>query len=208
VEACCSGKHARQVKALHYRQLVVHIGEAGYTLMPWLGVNGVRGFAEELRGIRTEPPEGFKSDRVERISRALLVDKVVPALGCVPKNSGMARGAGGGEIVRSRQWMDENETSARTAMPGAQVAVKVPGCLGAGGTPGVSAGAGCYFGNAVAVCHCVEAVTINKGADSKQKELYGWKSTAWKLTIHQHDVKTAFLKGELIQDMHIQLPPG
>jgi hypothetical protein len=41
MEALCSGKHAREVTALHHGQLAVHIGEAGGTLMGWLGESAV-----------------------------------------------------------------------------------------------------------------------------------------------------------------------
>jgi hypothetical protein len=56
----CSGEHTRQVTALQHGQLAVHIGEADGTLVPRLGESGVGGFAEELHGSGTEPPEGFE----------------------------------------------------------------------------------------------------------------------------------------------------
>jgi hypothetical protein len=87
VEACCSGKHARQVTALHYGQLAVHIGEADGTLVPRLGESGVAGFAEELHGPGTEPLQGIRRDRAECISWAVEVGKVVPALVSIPKIS-------------------------------------------------------------------------------------------------------------------------
>jgi hypothetical protein len=93
VEARCSGKHAGQVTALyHTGQLAVHIGEAGGTLVPWLGESGVGGFAEESHGTGIELPKGVKGDRTERIFRAGMVIKVVPTLVYVPKSSDMARG--------------------------------------------------------------------------------------------------------------------
>jgi hypothetical protein len=61
VEARCRGKHARQVTALHHGQLAVHVGEADGTLVPRLGESGVGGFAEELHGPGTEPPQGLKT---------------------------------------------------------------------------------------------------------------------------------------------------
>jgi hypothetical protein len=54
----------------------------------------------------------------------------------------MARGVGSGPGVGSRQGMDERDVGENMARPGAQVAVKVPACLGAvggaGRKPGVS----------------------------------------------------------------------
>jgi hypothetical protein len=43
----------------------------------------------------------------------------------------MARGAGGGPNIATCQGMDERNVGEDVAMPGAQVAVKVPTCLGA-----------------------------------------------------------------------------
>jgi hypothetical protein len=99
VEARCSDEHTRYITTLHNRQLAVHIGEADGTLVPRLGESGMGGCAEELHDPGTEPPLGFKRDRAKCISRAVVVGKVVPALVCVPKSSGMARGAGGGTNV-------------------------------------------------------------------------------------------------------------
>jgi hypothetical protein len=77
VEARCSalprGEHARQVTALHYGQLAAHIGEADSTMVPQLGKSGVGGFAEELHGPGTEPPQSFKRDRAECVSRTVVV---------------------------------------------------------------------------------------------------------------------------------------
>jgi hypothetical protein len=61
--------------------------------VPRLGVSGVGGFAQELHGPGTEPPQGFKRDRAECISRAVEFGKVVPALVSIPESSGMAGGA-------------------------------------------------------------------------------------------------------------------
>jgi hypothetical protein len=61
----------------------------------------VGGFAEEMHGTGTQPPQDFERDRAERISRAVMVGKVVPALVGIPKSSGKARGAGGGTNVGS-----------------------------------------------------------------------------------------------------------
>jgi hypothetical protein len=142
VEPPCSGEHTRYITRLHNEQLAVHICEADGSLVPRLGGSGVGGFAEELRGPGTEPPQGFKKDCAECIHRAVVVEKVVPALVCIPKSSGMARGAGGGTNVGSSQGMDEGDVSKNMAGPGAQVAVEVPACLGAVGgarlKPGVS----------------------------------------------------------------------
>jgi hypothetical protein len=142
VEACCSGKHARKVTALHHGQLAVHIGEADDTLVRRLGESVVGGFAEKLHGPGTERPQGFKRHRAECISRAVVVGKVVPALVGIPKSSGMANRAGGGTNVGSNQGMDERDVGMNVARPEAQVAVKVPVCLGAvggaGRKPGVS----------------------------------------------------------------------
>jgi hypothetical protein len=126
VEACCSGKHARQVTALHHGQLAVSIGEADGTLVPRLGETGVGGFAEELHGTGTEPPQRFKRDRAERISRAVVVGEVVPALVVIPKSSGMARGASSKTNVGSSQGIDERGVRENVARPGAQIAVIVP----------------------------------------------------------------------------------
>jgi hypothetical protein len=38
----------RAATALHHRQLAMHIGEAGGTLVPWVGEGGVSGCAQEL----------------------------------------------------------------------------------------------------------------------------------------------------------------
>jgi hypothetical protein len=43
---------------MHHGQLAVHIGEAGGMLVPRLGESGVGGFARELHGTETEPPQG------------------------------------------------------------------------------------------------------------------------------------------------------
>jgi hypothetical protein len=59
----------------------------------------VGGFAKELHGTGTEALQGFKKDFTERISRAVLVDKVVPALVRKPKSRGVARGVGVGTNV-------------------------------------------------------------------------------------------------------------
>jgi hypothetical protein len=71
-----------------------------------------------------------------------MVGKVVPALVSIPKSSGMARGTGGGTNVGSSRGMDEQDVCEKVAQPRAQVAVKVPACLGpvgvAGCKPGVS----------------------------------------------------------------------
>jgi hypothetical protein len=108
VEARCSGEHTRYITTLHNGQLAVHIGEADGTLVPRFGESGMGGFAEELHGPGTEPPQGFKRDRAKCISRAVVVGKVVPALVSVPKSSGMAGGAGGGTNVGSSQGMDDS----------------------------------------------------------------------------------------------------
>jgi hypothetical protein len=73
---------------------------------------------------------------------AVVVSRVVLALVGIPNSSGMARGPGDGTIVGSSQGMDERDVGENVARPGAQVAVKVPACLGAvggaGRKPGVS----------------------------------------------------------------------
>jgi hypothetical protein len=45
--------------------------------MPWLGEGGVGGFAEELHGTGTEPPQGFHRDRATftHLSRRVMVGK-------------------------------------------------------------------------------------------------------------------------------------
>jgi hypothetical protein len=75
---------------------------------------------------------------MERKSRAVVVGKVVPELVGIPKSSGVARGAGGGMNVGRSQGMDERDVGKNVARPGAQVAVKVPACLGAVGVRGTS----------------------------------------------------------------------
>jgi hypothetical protein len=76
------------------------------------------------------------------MSWAVVVRKVVAALVGIPKSSGMAGGAGCGTNVGSSQVMDERDVGENVARPQAQVAVKVPACLGAvggaGRKPGVS----------------------------------------------------------------------
>jgi hypothetical protein len=57
VEVSCSGAHRKQVMALPNGQLAVNIGESDGTLVPKLGESGVSGFAEELHGPGTEPPQ-------------------------------------------------------------------------------------------------------------------------------------------------------
>jgi hypothetical protein len=57
VEASSSGKHAGQVATLHHRQLAVHIGEAGVTLVLGVGKGGVGGFAEELHCAGAKAPQ-------------------------------------------------------------------------------------------------------------------------------------------------------
>jgi hypothetical protein len=59
VEAPGNSKHAGQMMAMHRKQLVVHIGEAGGTLAPWLGDGSVGGFAEKLHYTGTKPPRCF-----------------------------------------------------------------------------------------------------------------------------------------------------
>jgi hypothetical protein len=88
-EAHCSGKHAREVTILHHGQLAVLIGEANGKLVPRLGKDG--GCAKELHGTGTEPPQGFKRDCAECISRAFTVGKVVLALVGLPKARGEAQ---------------------------------------------------------------------------------------------------------------------
>jgi hypothetical protein len=126
----------------HHKELAIYIGEAGGTLVPRLGECGVGGFAEKLHGPRTKPPQGFKRDRAECISRAVVVGEVVPALVGITKSSGMASGAGAGPDAGSSQGMDERDVGENVARPGVQVAVKVPACQGAVGgaarKPGVS----------------------------------------------------------------------
>jgi hypothetical protein len=101
VEASSSGKHAGHVATLHHRQLAVHIGEAGVTLVPGVGKGSVGGFAEDLRRAGAKAPQSLEGDGAERISRAGVVGVVVPTLVCVPESSRMARGASGGE---GRKW--------------------------------------------------------------------------------------------------------
>jgi hypothetical protein len=46
VKASSSGQHAGQVATLHHRQLAVHMGEAGVTLVPGVGKGGMGGFSD------------------------------------------------------------------------------------------------------------------------------------------------------------------
>jgi hypothetical protein len=127
--------------------------------MPWLGENGVGGFAEELRGIRTVPPEGFKKFQKRSCGTHIPGSsgrQSSPSAWLCPEEQRHGQGCGWGREC-AKQAVDgcERDVCENVGRPGAQVAVKVSGCLGAGGTPGVLPGAGCYFGNAVAVRHCV-----------------------------------------------------
>jgi hypothetical protein len=74
------------------------------------------------------------------ISRAVVVGKIVPVLGGFSKRSGMARGACGAQNIGSSEGMDERGVGENVARPGAQVAVKVPACLGVVGGAGRKAG--------------------------------------------------------------------
>jgi hypothetical protein len=65
-----------------------------------------------------------------------VVGKTFPALVGIPKSSGMAGGVGGRTNVGSSQGMDERDVGKNVARPGAQVAMKVPACLGAVGGAG------------------------------------------------------------------------
>jgi hypothetical protein len=114
VEASSSGKHSGQVATLHHRQLAVHVGKAGVTLVPGSGKGGVGGSAWELLRSGAKAPQYFKRDCAKRISRACMVGVVVPTLVSVPQSSRVARGARGGAEVRSSEGMDENDTSPST----------------------------------------------------------------------------------------------
>jgi hypothetical protein len=103
VEARYSGKHARQVTAMHHGQLAVHIREADCKLMTWWGECGMGGFAGALHGPRTEPPQGFKRDRAECIPWTIVVGKAFPALVGIQKSSSMAMSASGGPSIESCQ---------------------------------------------------------------------------------------------------------
>jgi hypothetical protein len=82
--------------------------------------------AKELHGTGTEPPQGFKRDCVECISRAAVRGKVVAALVSILKSSGMTRGAGGQRNIGSSQGMDERDVGqARGA--GCSESPSVPG---------------------------------------------------------------------------------
>jgi hypothetical protein len=58
VEARGSCKNERGT-ALQHGKLAVDIGEADGALVLLLGKRGMGGFAKELHGTRTEPPQGF-----------------------------------------------------------------------------------------------------------------------------------------------------
>jgi hypothetical protein len=91
VEVHGSSKHVGHIDSLHCR----HIGEAGSTLMPWMGAGGAGGFAEELHCTRTRPPQYFKGDCAERVSREVVIHGISLALVVVPESSSMAEGACG-----------------------------------------------------------------------------------------------------------------
>jgi hypothetical protein len=93
-----------------------------------------------MHGPRTEPPQGFKRDRAECISRAVVVGKVIPALVGFQKSSGMAKDVGGGTNIGSSQGMDERDVGENVVRLGAQVVVEVPACLGGGWGCGAQAG--------------------------------------------------------------------
>jgi hypothetical protein len=59
---------------------VVHVGEAGGTLVSGLGKCGMGGFAEELHGTGAEAAQGFEGYRAKRIPGARVVCIVFPAL--------------------------------------------------------------------------------------------------------------------------------
>jgi hypothetical protein len=92
--------HTGQITALHHRQLAEHIGEACSALVPGLEVGGVGGTADDLHCTGTETRLGFKRDRKERVTRTVMVCKLVPPLLSVPESS-MAGRAGGKTNVRS-----------------------------------------------------------------------------------------------------------
>jgi hypothetical protein len=126
----CDRKHAGQITAQHHRQLAIHIGEAGGTLVPWLGERSMGGFAEKLRCTRTEPLHCFKGDCAERmrISRAVMIHEMVPSLLGTPRFRYFVAWPGEHAAERvyeaARGWM--KETFASTARSLAEVAVKVP----------------------------------------------------------------------------------
>jgi hypothetical protein len=69
----------------------------------------VGAFADELHGTRTERPQDFKGDCAERVTRTLVVCRVVPALFRVLESSGMAGGGGGGTNIRNSLGVDERD---------------------------------------------------------------------------------------------------
>jgi hypothetical protein len=71
-----SNAAAGMVTALHYRQLVVRIGEAGSALMFGLGEGGVGGFADGLHGTGTKSFQGFKDNCTKRVSQTMLVEQL------------------------------------------------------------------------------------------------------------------------------------
>jgi hypothetical protein len=82
----------------------------------------VGGFNEELHGPGTAPPQGFKNDSSLCIPRSVKISKVFPALACIPKSSGMARGAGGGTNIGTNigscQGIDERGVGENVTRPG------------------------------------------------------------------------------------------
>jgi hypothetical protein len=142
VEASSRSKHVGQVATLHHRQLVVHAGKAGVTLLPGVRKGALGSFGEELHRSGAKAPQRFKGNGTKRISRACMVGVVVPTVISVPVSSRMARGASGGTEVRGGKETDERDVPEYVARARAQVAMEVPAGLGAvegvGGKPRVS----------------------------------------------------------------------
>jgi hypothetical protein len=70
------GSHKRTLEAVTIDK-VADTQEADGTLAPWLDKSSVGGSADELHGNGTAPPLGIYIDRVEQISRTVVVRKAL-----------------------------------------------------------------------------------------------------------------------------------
>jgi hypothetical protein len=109
VEARSSSQHAGQITALCHRQLAIHIRKAARTLGPWLRESSLGGFAEVLHGYGAKAPQCFKRDRAERVTRAVVVREIVPALVDVVERRDMAGGARSRANVRISERVYEGD---------------------------------------------------------------------------------------------------
>jgi hypothetical protein len=97
-----AGASVQEVTAFHHKQLTTHIGGGGVVLAPSLGEGILAWFAEELDCTKTEPPQGFKEDRSERVIYTLLVCKVVLEPISILEKGAMVMGTGQVTSIRNK----------------------------------------------------------------------------------------------------------